>query len=60
VHVLVALVDLVEGVLLGDLLVELEVALLVEPKHLQDVGVRVRAAEHRPLDLLGEEGQLTE
>ena len=44
----VALVDLVELVRAGDELVELELALLVEPQHLRDVGVGLQAPNSEP------------
>src|SRR6266568_8629848 len=56
-QVLVALVDLVQGVGPGDDLVELEVAGLVQPEDLGDVGGRVAVAEQAALDRLAEQGQ---
>src|ERR1700760_812334 len=50
VHVLVALLDLVERVGLGDQLVELQEPVLVELQLPEDVPVRVGHAEHRALD----------
>jgi NAD(P)-dependent dehydrogenase (short-subunit alcohol dehydrogenase family) len=46
-HVLVTLVDLVEGVTLGDQLIQLDVAGLPEAQDHRDVVQRVRAAEQR-------------
>src|ERR1700678_3017015 len=56
-QVVVALVDLVEGVGPGDDLVQLEVARLVEAEDLGDVGGRVAVAEQAALDRLAEQGQ---
>src|SRR6266568_736006 len=56
-QVVVALVDLVQGVGTGDDLVELEVAGLVQPEDLGDVGGRVAVAEQAALDRLAEQGQ---
>src|SRR3954470_7434018 len=55
-HVLEALVDVVERVRLGDQLVKLELARLVEPDEVADVVHRVAAAEERALHRLLEEG----
>ena len=49
-QVVVALVDLVQRVGAGDDLVELEVAGLVEPEDLRDVGGRVAVAEQAALE----------
>src|SRR3954469_6596835 len=51
-QVLIALVDLVQRVALGDQLVQLELARLVEPEQLRDVVHRVGRAEQRALDRL--------
>src|SRR5215471_6724631 len=56
-QVLVALVDLVEGVCRGDQLVQLQVAGLVELHHPRDVVERVAGAEQASLDALLEQGQ---
>src|SRR5580704_13403940 len=56
-QVFVALVDLVQGVRPGDDLVELEVAGLVQPEDLGDVGSRVTVAEQAALDRLAEQSQ---
>src|ERR1039457_632092 len=56
-QVLVALVDLVQGVGPGDDLVELEVARLVQPEDLRDVGGGVAVAEQAALHALAEQGQ---
>src|SRR5215467_3839214 len=56
-QVLVALVDLVEGVRRGDQLVQLQVAGLVELHHPRDVVERVAGAEQAALDALLEQGQ---
>src|SRR5271166_4162045 len=56
-QVVVALVDLVQGVRPGDDLVELEVAGLVQPEDLGDVGGRVAVAEQAALHALAEQGQ---
>src|SRR6201986_2642075 len=56
-QVVVALVDLVQGVGLGDDLVELEVAGLVQAEDLGDVGGRVAVAEQAALHRLAEQGQ---
>src|SRR6266480_4072257 len=56
-QVVVALVDLVQGVGLGDDLVELEVACLVQAEDLGDVGGRVAVAEQASLHRLAEQGQ---
>src|SRR5205814_10159989 len=57
-QVVVALVDLVELVLLGDELVELDLARLVEVEHLGDVAHGVGGAEERALDRLLERGRV--
>src|ERR1700709_1510570 len=57
-EVLVALVDLVEGVRAGDQLVELEVAGLVERDHQRDVVERVAGSEQAALHRLLEQRQL--
>src|SRR3954451_3623085 len=57
-HVLVALVDVLELVLLGDELVELEPAVLVELQQFRDGGARAARAEHGAQDLLVEQRQL--
>jgi hypothetical protein len=51
-QVVVALVDLVQGVGPGDELVQLEVAGLVQPEELRDVIGRVAVAEQAPFTLL--------
>ena len=51
-HVVVALVDAVERVRLGDEAVEVELALAVQAEQLGDVGARVARAEQRADDLL--------
>src|SRR6266852_2632133 len=56
-QVLVALVDLVQGVGAGDDLVELEVAGLVKTEDLGDVGGRVAVTEQAALHRLAEQGQ---
>src|SRR5215468_10574393 len=56
-QVLVALVDLVEGVGGGDQLVQLQVAGPVELDHPRDVVERVAGAEQAALDALLEQGQ---
>src|SRR6266536_1132978 len=56
-QVVVALVDLVQGVGLGDDLVELEVACLVKAEDLGDVGGRGAVAEQAALHRLAEQGQ---
>src|SRR5271169_468952 len=56
-QVVVALVDLVQGVRPGDDLVELEVAGLVQPEDLGDGGGRVAVAEQAALDRVAEQGQ---
>src|SRR3954453_24022977 len=55
-HVLEALVDVVERVSVGDQLVELELARLVEAHEVADVVHRVARAEQGPLDGLLVEG----
>src|SRR3984957_19938028 len=57
-HVLVALVDLVEGVPGGDELVELQLARPVQLEHPRDDVERVVVAEQRALQPLLERGQL--
>src|SRR5690348_11119264 len=56
-QVVVALVDLFQLVRLGDDLVQLEVAGLVQAEDLGDVGGRVAVAEQAALDRLAEQGQ---
>src|SRR5690349_4694081 len=56
-QVVIALVDLVQGVGLGDDLVELEVAGLVQAEDLGNVGGRVAVAEQAALHRLAEQGQ---
>src|SRR5215831_19063257 len=56
-QVLVALVDLVEGVGGGDQLVQLQVTRPVELHHPRDVVERVAGAEQAALDALHEQGQ---
>src|SRR5580658_1621378 len=56
-QVLVALVDLVQGVGPGDDLVELDVPGLVQAQDLGDVGSRVAVAEQAALHRLAEQGQ---
>src|SRR5580700_10451062 len=56
-QVLIALVDLIQGVGPGDDLVELEVAGLIQAKDLGDVGGRVAVTEQAALHRLTEQGQ---
>src|ERR1700678_1950382 len=56
-EILVALVDLVQGVGPGDDLVELEVARLVQPEDLRDVVGRVAVTEQAADHALAEQGQ---
>src|SRR6202046_486940 len=56
-QIVVALVDLLEGVGPGDDLVQLEVTCLVEAEDLGDVGGRVAVAEQAALDRLAEQGE---
>src|SRR5690242_12492905 len=56
-QVVVALVDFFQRVGPGDDLVELEVAGLVQPEDLGDVGGRIAVAEQAALDRLAEQGQ---
>src|SRR5215831_2295279 len=56
-QVLVALVDLIEGVRRGDQFVQLEVAGLVKLHHPRDVVERVAGTEQAPLDALLEQGE---
>src|SRR2546423_7155093 len=57
-HVLVALVDLLELVLLGDELVELELAVLVQLQQLRNRSARAAPAEDRAEQLLVEQREL--
>src|ERR1700722_2189978 len=56
-EILVALVDLVQGVGAGDDLVQLEVTRLVQPEDLRDVVGRVAVAEQAAHHALAEQGQ---
>src|SRR5947207_9744120 len=57
-HVLITIVDLVELVLLGDELVELELAVLVQLQQLRDGRARAARTEHGAEQLLVEQRQL--